>query len=373
MPSFPSIRPISGVSSRPFSKFATQIAAMGTPKYPLHIGDTYLTPYVGSQLEKITVEKYPDAHKYTKPKGLPRLVKTISSVYETPEQRVFVTPGATGGLHIAAMTVLSPGDEVLILAPFWPLAAGIIRAVGAVPVYVPFFGEQTSVVERIQPYITSKTVAIYANTPNNPTGRMLSVEESKQLCQIAIDNKCWIFSDEVYEQLTFAHDHIPIRHYAPDNTISIFSFSKAYGMAGYRCGFVLLPNDSMGDSFLKMMVHSFYSVPTAAQYAADIVLKEGLEWIENTRVAYADIGYRCANILGVTKPQGGTFLFFDVSSRLNGRTMDDLLLQCIQQKLLLAPGSAFGGYDNHIRVCFTSVAPDVVLEAMDILGTILDG
>jgi N-succinyldiaminopimelate aminotransferase len=326
----------------------------------------------GARIEDVHIQTYSTAYKYTKPKGYPDLVESIARKYAITPDRVQITPGATGGLHLLAMSLLAPGDEVLILAPYWPLAAGIVRAVGAVPISVPFYDRPGSVVERISSYITPKTVAVYVNTPNNPTGLLMPPDEVTALAQLARIHNLWIFSDEVYERLLFCGIHLPIRVEAPERTISIFSFSKAYAMAGYRCGFLLLPSSNFWEDLNKAVVHSFYSVSTPAQIVACTVLEQGDEWLQNIRNTYEKTGRMCAELLGVSPPQGGTFLFFDIREQLNGRSMDDFLLSCIQHKLLLAPGASFGtGYETHIRVCFTSVRPQIVFEGMKILERLL--
>ena len=360
--------------NRPFSKFTSEIQAMGKADYPLHIGDTYLEPLEGARIEDIDLESYPQAHKYTSPKGYPQLIQAISQKYSVNPARIQVTPGATGGLHITAMTLLSPGDEVLILAPYWPLAAGIVRAVGAIPISVPFYDQDCSVAERISSYLTEKTVAIYVNSPYNPTGLLMSPDEVRELAIQARKHDLWVFSDEVYEHLYFSGaEHLPIRLEAPERTVSIFSFSKAYAMAGYRCGFILLPDAELSTISNKMIVHSFYSVSTPAQIAACVILERGDTWLADVRQKYEEIGGKCATLLGLPRPQGGTFLFFDISERLKGRTMDDFLLACIRHKLLLAPGAAFGtGYENYIRLCFTCVEPEIVLDGMRILKSLLN-
>ena len=374
MPRFPHTQPfLSTISGRPFSKFANEIANMGTVRYPLHIGDTYLLPFSSARMEEIRCATYPDAHKYVDPKGLPSLVKAISDAYNQPTENIQVTAGATGGLHVVAMSLLSAGDEVLVLAPYWPLVAGIIRAVGAVPICVPFYDKEGSVAQRIAPYLTDKTVAIYMNSPNNPTGLLMDPEEVMALASLARLHDLWIFSDEVYERLLFSGTLLPMRLEAPERTISIYSFSKAYGMAGYRCGYIITPNSAIRAEINKAVVHSFYSVPTAAQHAAQIVLEEGDSWLQSARDVYEDTGRKCAGMLGVPTPAGGTFLFFDIEPYLGARTMDDILLACIQEKLLLAPGASFGaGYESYVRLCFTSAEPDVVLEGMGILTSILN-
>ena len=374
MPTYPHTQSyLNDMRGRPFSRFSSQIEKMGVPTYPLHIGDTYLEPFLGARIEDVLLSDHPSSHKYISPKGHPDLIKALAEEYDTPKEMIQITPGATGGLHILALTFLSPGDEVLILAPYWPLASGIIRAVGAIPICVPFYDKKASIAQRITPYLSSKTVALYYNSPNNPTGLMLPSSQVEELAQFCRTNNLWVFSDEVYERLIFSGESTPIRTFAPERTLSLFSFSKAYAMAGYRCGFLLLPSSDTAIKVNKAMVHTYYSVSTPAQIAAVHVLKYGKKWLEDTTLAYHKTARECAEILNVPKPVGGTFLFFDISSYLHGRKFDDILLSCIHNKLLLAPGSAFGdGYENYIRVCFTSVQPDIAVQGIKVLADILE-
>lgn len=373
MPAYPHTQSyLNDMRGRPFSKFSSQIEKMGVPKYPLHIGDTYLEPFLGSRIEDVSLSDHPSSHKYISPKGHPVLIRNLSEEYDIPKELIQITPGATGGLHILATTFLSPGDEVLILAPYWPLASGIVRAVGAVPVCVPFYDKTESIHDRISPYLSSKTVAVYFNSPNNPTGVLVNSSDVEELACFCRTHDLWIFSDEVYERVIFSKNSTPIRKFAPERTLSLFSFSKAYAMAGYRCGYIFLPSTEVARKINKAVVHSFYSVSTPAQLAASHVLRHGQLWLKETNLAYQHTARKCAQILQVPIPSGGTFLFFDSTPYLDGRSFDDILLSCIQHKLLLAPGSAFGdGYEQYIRVCFTSVEPALAVEGITILAKIL--
>lgn len=372
MPRFPTTKDWGTISSRPFSKYAKFIEKMGKPKFPLHIGDTYLAPPKSAEFRQIDSE-YDDIHKYCAPKGHPVLVAAISEKYDVSPDQVMVVPGATAGLHVAAMATLQPGDKVLILAPFWPLAKGIIQAVGAIPVCVPFFTTDGSVADRIRPYMDDQTVAVYCNSPNNPTGAMLTQDEAQELASLVQEQDWWLFSDEVYERLIYHGQNVSLRTLAPKNTISLYSFSKAYAMAGYRCGYLILPSASLEEHFLKGIVHSFYSVSTPAQLVGADVLKQEDAWIENTRQLYVKAGAAVADVLNVAHPTNGTFIFMDVSKYLGSRTFDQFMEACIEQKLLLAPGSAFGdGYENCIRICFTCVDLPTAIEGAQILKDVLE-
>ncbi|MEC7987760.1 MAG: pyridoxal phosphate-dependent aminotransferase [Myxococcota bacterium] len=349
---------MSNLRGSPYSKFAEHIKNMGTPTYPLHIGDTYLTPVKGACMEDLTEKQYPGMHRYTKTVGYPDLVREISECYCIDLDQILVTPGATGGLFLLAQTFVGMGEEVLILAPYWPLAAGIVQNVGGKPVSVPFYDRDLSVSDLLSPYLTDKTVAIYVNTPNNPTGLMLNEKQVTDLTTFARKNNLWIWADEVYEKLVFDDCHIEMKTYAPERTFSLYSFSKVFGMAGNRCGFILGPNAQTVRYLQKSAVNSFYSVSTASQIAALRALKMGESWLGYAREAYKQIAYETADILDLPRPQGSTFHFWDIKPYLQGRDMDDVFLRCIAAKLLIAPGSSFGAqYSTYVRFCYTCAPP----------------
>lgn len=364
---------ISAMPSGVFSKYSNEISMLQGEVYPLHIGDTYFEPLKGARMEDIHVSQFPGVHRYTKSIGLPKLVQAISRKRKVPEDRVIVTAGATGALHVIASTLLAPEDEVLILAPYWPLIAGIVTSARGRAVSVPFFDQTGSITDRLLPFLRSKTVALYVNSPNNPTGVVLNENELRELAEFARTHNLWIFADEVYEELNYAGIETCISEYAPERSFSIYSFSKAYGMAGNRVGYIIGPEDPKIISQLdKTQTHAYYSVTTAAQYAAIHILQHGEPWIEMARERYSEMAIETALTLGVAVPQGGTFLFLDMVPYLDNKGMDGFLRECISCNLLLAPGESFGKqYENHTRICFTSAPPDVVRKGVDILGDIM--
>ena len=363
---------ISAMPSGVFSKFSDAISQLKPPIYPLHIGDTYLEPVTGARMEDIRSTAYNGVHRYTKSEGLPVLVDALSVKYRVEPQRILMTAGATGGLHVIAMSLLAPGDEVLILAPYWPLIAGIVRSVGGIPVEVPFFDQEGSVRERIAPYLTSKTTALYINSPNNPTGLALNQSEASDLIGLARDIGVWVWSDEVYESLQFRGEPLNIAALAPERTFSAYSFSKAYGMAGNRVGYVIGPSAELITELAKAQKHTYYSVTTAAQYAALQVLEHGGPWLAQAKSAYQQIGEAVSQVLGLPTPQGGTFLFFDVSAYLDDSGVDGFLEACIHRGLLLAPGESFGqAYTNYVRLCFTSAPPEMIMAGVNVLKSVM--
>lgn len=381
MPVFPRVaRHVRAAPGRVYGNLAARAAESAEEVFPLHVGDTWMEPAVGCRMEDLSVAEYPGMHRYAPVQGRADLVGAIverarqrTGVATGPEN-VLVAAGGTGALGAWAGAVLDPGDEVLILAPHWPLIAGIVRAFHGVAVQVPFIGVADgpeSAVEIVERARTGRTVALYVNTPNNPTGAVIPPDWLAALADWAARHDLWIVSDETYEDCLFEGRHEWMRRLAPERTVSCHSFSKAFGMAGNRCGYLLAPADAVAE-FRKVSTHTFYSTPTAAQIAALRALDgRGDTWAAQARRMYADVGVRAAARLGVDPPQGSTFLFLDVADALGERGLDGFLNDCADRGLLVAPGTSFGAYPTHVRVCFTSAAPDRVMRGVEVLARLL--
>ena len=319
-------------------------------------------------------------HRYARVQGRAGLIDAIVERTRartgavTERDDVLVTAGATGGLGAVVGGLVSPGDEVLILAPYWPLIAGITRSFHGVPVAVPFIGEVDGpgdAVAAVEARCSERTVALYLNTPNNPTGRVIEAPVIEALVAWARARGLWVISDEVYEDYTYASEHTYARPLAPERVFSAYSFSKAYGMAGNRAGYVVGPSEVMRE-IRKVSVHTFYSTPPSSQIAAQRALEGTADaWLADAVRQYREIGAHAASRLGVPAPQGSTFLFLDVADHLDDRGLAGFLEDCVDRGLLLAPGPSFGPYPTHVRMCFTAAPPDVTRRGVEALRGLL--
>jgi N-succinyldiaminopimelate aminotransferase len=381
MPRFPAISPIiAAIQGSVFSGRARKLRESSGEIYPFHIGDTWMEPPVGTRMEDLDASDEPGMHRYSPVQGRPELLQALAEriskrqKVRTTRSNLLITAGATGGLGAAIGAIVEPGEEVLVVAPYWPLITGIIRSFRAQPVPVPLFGvadSPESAVETVTRHVTDKTVAIYWNTPNNPTGQILPANWLTPLVALATEKDLWILADEVYEDYAFSGTHTYTRPLAPERTFSVHSFSKAYGMAGNRCGYVVGPSETVAE-LRKVSTHTFYSAPTAAQIAACRALSHaGDQWIAEARRHYEAAGRAAADRLGVKPADGGTFLFLDVSDHLRHLKLSDLLEQFVEHRVLVAPGPSFGPFPNHIRICFTSAPPEKTQRGIEILARLL--
>ena len=380
-----------------YSPFADRLAEHPGPIFPLHVGDTWRDPMVGARAEDITQAAHPRMHAYGDTRGLPGLIRAVreklaarNALDHSPDE-ILIAAGATGGLATLAGAVLSPGDEMLILAPFWPLIRGIAQSFRARPVEVPFFdrvASEAEAVAAIEACITSRSRVLYVSTPSNPTGRVIPGDWLEAIAALARRHDLWLFSDEVYEDYHYrsraalpgeapadpapaGESHVSIARFAPERTVSVYSFSKSYAMAGQRVGYLAGPERIVAEA-RKLGTHLYYHAPIAAQHAAQFALESGADWVRAASEQDRAVGNEVADRLGVARPEGGTFLFLDVRDRLDERGMLGLLEECFERGVLVAPGASCGAaYADWIRLSFTAAPGEAVLEAARRLAEVL--
>ena len=371
---------LAGITDSLFSAVADRLRTFEGEIYPLHVGDTFMEPAAGCRMQDLKITDYPGMHRYAAPHGTPDLLAALGDRVEgrtgisTEPDEILITAGATGALGAIAGAVLDPGDEVLLMAPYWPLISGIVRSFRGIPIEVPIIeqiDDPYHAIETLQRHLGERAVALYLNTPNNPTGRVLSTATVEAIVDFCRANNLWILADEVYEDYVYEGIHTYCRTLAAERTFSVHSFSKAYGMAGNRCGYVVGPGHFMTE-IRKVGAHTFYSAPTGSQIAALRALQgHADEWLETAQGLYRQLGAESADRLGVDTPEGSTFLFLNIEEQLDDRGMVGFLDDCADRGLFLAPGDSFGPYPTHVRVCFTSAAPEIVRRGVDLLARML--
>ncbi|HEX7529492.1 MAG TPA: pyridoxal phosphate-dependent aminotransferase, partial [Thermoanaerobaculia bacterium] len=264
------------------SPYSTLLARMATHRgevYPLHVGDTWRQAPEGGRPEELG-RGIPGINRYTDVWGLPELRDAIAARtavrtgIRVSRENVLVTGGATAGLMAAVGALVSPGEEVLLLAPRWPLIEGHVRLAGATPVEVPLVFDRRSgdlspeaAVEAVETRATEKTVALYLNTPNNPSGRLIPRASLAALAAWARRRNLWILADEVYEDYAYTGPHAYAFPFAPERTVAAHSLSKAYGLARARLGWLVGPEAALSQ-IVKLGAHTTYSAPTASQHTA---------------------------------------------------------------------------------------------------------
>ena len=382
-------RSASQIQPSVFADLAERIdarARAGGDLVELHIGDTYRAPPDAARFGRAEGAAFDaDLYRYGAVGGLDALREAFAARLLArgvgprgldPGRNVVVGSGATHAIFCGLRAVLDAGDEVLVASPFWPLATGIVRAAGAVPVEVPlttrlYEDPRLDPASLLEVAMTSRTRGVYLITPNNPDGKVLSRAQLAAIARLAIARDLWVLSDEVYTDYVYEGSHASLAGFdgMTERTISAYSLSKSHALAGARIGFVVAPERVVAVA-RRVATHTVFNVPVAAQRVACAALQAPDSWIDEARNAYRaarDVAVASLTACGarVHVPEGGSYVFADFAGVLDGRPLKELLERAIDRGVLVAPGSGFGeGFASWARVCFTSVPPLRLAEGL---------
>ena len=293
---------------------------------------------------------------YAPNKGTDSLRKAIAQ-YETNRgmactmDNILVTVGATGALNTALTGLLNPGEEVIIPVPAFPLYESITVAAGAVSVFLDLKKTNFQIDKKaLEAVISPKTRAIVLNSPNNPTGCVLSMGSLDIVAELAQKHDFYIICDNVYAALS--PESVPdltLRWSLRDRVILCQSFSKPWAMTGWRLGWLAAPVELI-DQFTLLQAAQIASVPTFLQKAAETALT--VEVADMAAVYRRRRSYMLSRLddMGLTypRPEGAFYVFPDISPF--GMSSEEFCIRLIGEGGLAAvPGSCFGG-EGHIRL-----------------------
>jgi aspartate/methionine/tyrosine aminotransferase len=317
--------------------------------------------------------------RYTYALGIPGLRVALSRYHarhwgvNVPAGRFCPTAGGMNAIMQALQAATAPGDEVLYPSPAWPNLTEAIRLVGAVPRRVIFDrsadGRFTLDLDKLFSAVTPKTAANAINTPSNPTGWRMPLEQMIELRDFARARGIWILADEVYAHFCFDGTIAPsfLQICDPDDRLLVANtFSKNWAMTGWRVGWVVFP-EGFDRHFDNLSQFNTTGVATFLQHAAIRALDEGDAFIDTLRERTMASGRMLAaslsQVLGrnIPMPDGTFYLMADVGRFGSGMTIARRLLK--EAGVGVAPGDAFGaGGEDCIRICF-AVAPETAAEA----------
>jgi aspartate aminotransferase len=338
--------------------------AAGTRVFRFESGDPSFTP-APHVIEAIGRAAAAGKTHYVPNNGIPELRAALAvKVRErnglplvTPDD-VFLTNGAMHALFATFSALLTPGDEVVLPDPMWTEVAENVRLAGGIPVGVPLSAADDYVYDpaAIERAITPRTVAIFVNTPHNPTGAVSDRETLGAILEIARRRGLWVVSDEAYEDVIFAPNvHHSIGALAePDETrvVSIFSFSKSHAMAGLRTGYVVTRAPILHSRLPKLLRCTINGVNSIAQWAALAAVTGDDRQGDAMRAEYRvrrDLMLRALEgIPGVRPftPRGSFFVWAELDPsvyvRLGVQDADELSAKLAAAGIGSAPGEAFG-------------------------------
>jgi aspartate aminotransferase len=305
--------------------------------------------------------------KYTPVAGVPKLCQALSEKFKRDNNldykpsQIIVSCGGKHSLALVFQTLLNPGDEVMIPAPYWLSYPEMVRVAGGKPVFIHTTADQDFKItpQHIERLATPQTKALVINSPSNPTGVMYTPAELHALGEAALKHDIAIVSDEIYEKMVYdGNTQVSMASFSKEfygNTITVNGFSKTYSMTGWRLGYTAGP-----ETFIKAMnalqSHCASAPNTFAQWGAIAALEKG-EASVSEMVAAFDARRRrifelMAAIPGVkcVKPTGAFYVFPDIASfGLDSLAFSKRLLE--EEHVAVVPGVAFGA-DDCVRLSY---------------------
>ncbi|SHN65467.1 pyridoxal phosphate-dependent aminotransferase [Desulfovibrio litoralis] len=327
--------------------------------------------------------------RYTQSRGLPEVLEAVCGYFkkfynvDANIDEVMLTNGGKQGLYNIFQTILNPGDEVLIPAPYWVSYPDMVELADAVPVTVAASAEENFKinVKSLEKRFTNKTKALILNSPSNPTGVCYTQEELDTLVKWAISKNLIVISDEIYDQLVY--DPIkpislsPWWKKSPNNIVIVNGLAKSFAMTGWRVGYVL-GSEEIIKAMGKLQGQSTANVCSIAQKATQAALNGSFDCVKEMNKVFArrrDLAYSIISKwkdVTCPKPEGAFYIFPDVHKHYTPQVPDSTsLCNLLLEKAGVAavPGIAFGD-DRCIRLSYATDDKTLV-EALEKIENIL--
>lgn len=341
--------------------------AVGEPDFP--------TPeYIIDATKKALDEGYT---KYSTPQGLLELRTLIAKEYKPYKaEEVIIFPGAKAAIHAALTSILEPGDEVIIIEPYYVSYPAMIKLAEpkAKIVKIALNKDFTFPLEKLEEKITKKTKLLILNYPHNPTGQILSFQETMKIVNLVFRNKIYLLSDEIYDKLNFSGKAFHSFAEFPlikDQLVVINGFSKTYSMTGFRLGYALANQELIQKmNLVNQNIHT--NTATFIQKGAVAALTNKPMFLIpynnelKERALYLNEEVNKLPLFSGVLPEGAFYYFMNISkTKLTSTEFANKLLE--EHNLLVVPGITFGEkFDKYVRLSFC-VSMDTLKEAVEIL------
>ncbi|MDX1928588.1 MAG: pyridoxal phosphate-dependent aminotransferase [Pirellulaceae bacterium] len=284
-----------------------------------------------------------------------RLKAEVDRQYGHPDRDVFVTSGTSGGLVLTMLSLIDPGDEVIIFDPFFVMYPPLVQLVGGTPVIIDTCPDFRIDINKVRDAITPRTKLILFNSPANPTGVTPSAEEVRQLAELAAEKNIALVSDEIYSQFCYDNKLASPTETNP-STIVIDGFSKSHAMTGWRVGWVHGPSEVI-QTMLKIQQYSFVCAPQPSQWGALAAMDIDLASYRADYKSKRDMMIEGLKDRFEFVIPGGAFYLYPKAPWGTG---SEFVKTAIEHGLLMIPGNIFSQHDTHFRISYA--APNSTLE-----------
>jgi aspartate/methionine/tyrosine aminotransferase len=327
---------------------------------------------VDDAVKDVAIEAIRAGHnQYTQTWGIEALREAASAYYEgkfgVPLENVMITSGVSGGLYLALMATVDPGDEVIFADPYFVMYKHLVNVLGGVPVMVDTYPNFKLTPAAVEAALTPRSKLLIVNSPSNPTGVTLSPEELQALAECGRRNDLLVITDEIYEGLCY--DEAPASMAGMlDNLIVLNGFSKMAGMTGWRVGYAAGP-EAIIQQMNTLQQYTFVCAPSFAQHAAVKALDADMSEKIKAYTRKRDLIYEgLRKSFEVVKP-GGAFYIFPKAPNGDG---ERFVAKAIENNVLIIPGTVFSEQNTHFRISFAA-DEDTIRQGIDVLNRLAAG
>ena len=324
---------------------------------------------------------FPDIYHYSHSRGIIELRNKLSNYFKKhydfkfdAEKEIIVTAGSKAAIQMSFMSILNPGDEVIIFEPYWVSYTEQVKLCYSNPITVPYYQN----VFNVEDYLTEKTKCIVLNNPHNPTGKIYNKEEIEHLIKVAIKNNIYILSDEAYSD--FVPDHKTFHSLGKfqnmENTITVNSISKNYGISGWRLGYVIT-NEALINQILKINQHIITCPSTILEYYIakhfDEIIRITKPQIKKVVMGRAKV-CQYLNSKGLDYFEGDAAWYIFLSIEKSKLTSEEFCTELLKKHhVCCVPGIGYGKTcDKFIRVCVGSEPWNRITKGIDIIRNLID-
>lgn len=316
---------------------------------------------------------------YTASPGIPELRKIIAektsprscSKYEMED--VVVMPAAKSVIFHMINALIDPGDEAIIPNPGFPIYESVVNYLGGTSIPLPLQEERNFnfSIDDLGKRITSKTKLIIINSPQNPTGGVLTEETLEGMAKLAKEHDLWVLSDEIYDRIIYEGHHLSITRFSgmPERTVILNGCSKTYAMTGWRIGWAVTKNRPMAQYLEQLIINDVSCTNTPTQFAAIEALTGPQESVEMMKKEYQKRRDLLVSLvqeipgMNCQTPKGAFYLFVNVKSileklKISSAEFADRVMR--EAHVVILPGTAFGAYgEGYIRFSYVSSEEDI--------------
>jgi aspartate aminotransferase len=310
-------------------------------------------------------------NRYTQTQGIAplreRLRKDLSNEFGRDVGEVLITSGVSGGLFLAILATIDPGDEAIFLDPYFVMYKHLLTLAGGKAVPVDSYPDFRFPAEKVEKAITPRTKLLILNSPSNPTGVVMSEAEIRQAVEIARRHNLLIISDEIYEPFLYdSNTGLATAAKTYENTLVLRGFSKSHAMTGWRLGYAVGPERVVAE-MTKLQQYTFVCAPAPFQFGAlaamDVPMDKAITDYRKKRDLVFEL---LSKKFEVVKPAGAFYIFPKAPRGLNAT---DFVAKAIEKNVLIIPGNVFSEQDTHFRISYATTE-EKIRQGCEVLNSL---